>query len=116
MANLNGTGIQYPTLELGGVTYTVKFSRGGILYRLSKSGTNLSDLRAGSGKSFATVIDVLHAALFDQYMGDAESLAELVMSEDKIALASEVVSEALKKVFPPTPVAAPPADQPAAVQ
>ncbi len=111
----NGTGVIYPTLELGGKIYTVKFTRGGILYRLSKSGTNLADLRAGSNKSFATLCDVLHAAIFPEFTGDAEDLAELLMTEGKAGEAGLAISEALKKVFPPTP-AAQAADQAAAIQ
>ena len=34
---INGTGVDYPTIELGGKTYTVKFSRG-MLYRMHKQG------------------------------------------------------------------------------
>lgn len=100
MENTNGTGITYPTLELGGKTYTVKFSRGGMLYRLSKTGTNLADLKGQ--KSFATLVDVLHAALFGQYQGTSEELADLLLSEGKAMAAGEAVSEALKKAFPPT--------------
>lgn len=101
MSDTNGTGIIYPTLELGGKTYIVKFSRGGILYRLSKSGTSLMDLTGGS-KNFAAVIDVLHAALFSQFDGSQEDLAELVLAENKTAEVSAAIGEALKKVFPPT--------------
>lgn len=101
----NGTGIIYPVIELGGIKYTVKFSRGGILYRLSKSGTSLADLTGGS-KNFSAVIDVLHAALFSQFQGSAEDLAELVMTEGKTAEVAQAIGEALKKVFPPTQVTA----------
>lgn len=111
----NGTGIIYPTIELGGKFYTVKFTRGGLLYRLSRSGTSLSDLTSGS-KNFASVIDVLHAALYGQYAGTAEDLAELVLSENKTGELSMVIGEALKKVFPPTQVTAEVTAGPTAVQ
>jgi len=113
MSDTNGTGVVYPTVELGGRIYVVKFTRGGILYRLSKAGVDLAAL--GTVHGFATIIDTLHAALFGQYVGDAESLAELVLAEDKAEQVGEAVSEALKKAFPPiqTPAAGP-ADQIAA--
>lgn len=104
----NGTGIVYPTIELGGKTYTVKFTRGGLLYRLSKSGTNIADLR-NSPRYISTLIECLHAALFDQFGGTPIELAELVYDEDKISLVDQVVAEALKKVFPsPTKAAVEP--------
>lgn len=112
MSEINGTGIEYPKIELGGKVYTVKFTRGGILYRLNKNGTSLSDL--GGAKSFATLIDVFHAALHGQFKGTAEELAELVVSEEKIATVDSVVAEALKKAFPPTQAAAVAADPEAA--
>ncbi len=101
MSETNGSGIIYPTIELGGVTYVVKFTRGGLLYRLSKSATNLSDLASGP-RSLAAVVDVFHAALFGQYNGTPEELAELVLAEDKLAQVSGIVADSLKKVFPPT--------------
>lgn len=100
----NGTGIEYPTIELGGVVYTVKFTRGGLLYDLSKSGSRISDLR--TNKNLATLVDILHAGIFGQYIGSQKDLCELVYEEDKIKLVDEVISEALKKVFPPTSSAA----------
>ncbi len=100
MSETNGTGIIYPTVELGGRLYQVKFTRGGIMYRLSKAGVDLAML--GTTKGFATMIDTLHAALFGQYLGDAESLAELVLAEDKSVQVADAVTEALKKAFPPT--------------
>ncbi len=114
MGETNGTGIEYPTIELGGREYTVKFTRGGILYRLNKNGANLSDL--GGSKSFATLVDVLHAALFGQFNGTTDELAELIVAEEKILAADHAVSEALKKVFPPTQSAAVAADSIAAKQ
>ena len=114
MSQTNGSGLQFPTLDLGGKTYIVKFTRGGLLYRLNKAGANLGDL--GGPKSLAMYIDLLHAALWDQYDGAPDQLADLIFSEDKMSLVGEVVNEALKKVFPPPTPAAAPADQPAAPQ
>lgn len=100
----NGTGITYPTIELGGKVYTVKFTRGGLLYRLSKQGTNLADLRGS--RNFATLVDVLFAGLYGQYEGTSEDLAELILSENKSSAMDEVIAEALKKVTPSTNAAA----------
>lgn len=94
----NGTGITYPTIELGGKTYTVKFTRGGLLYRLSKQGVNLASLN--SVNRFATLVDILFAGLYGQYEGTSEDLAELVLSENKSANMDDVIAEALKKVTP----------------
>lgn len=102
--HLNGTGVQYPTLTLGGHTYTLKFTRGAIMYRLSKTGSQIADL--GTAKSFSTLMDLLHAALYGQYAGSVEDLAELVMAEQAIESVNVAIGEALKKAFPPTPPAA----------
>ncbi len=96
----NGTGIEFPTLELGGKTYTIKFTRGGFVYRLSKSGTDLNSLV--KGRNFAAVMDVLFAALYGQFHGTVEDLAELVLVESKTAEVGLIVRDAIKKVFPPT--------------
>lgn len=102
MSETNGSGIVYPTITLGGVQYVVKFTRGGMLYRLSKSNVSISDVMGSGARSFAANIDMLHAALFGQFNGTAEDLAELVLTEGKILEAGEAVIEALKKVSPPT--------------
>lgn len=103
MANENGTGIIYPTITLGGIEYTVKFTRGGIVYRMSKAGVSISEL--GNPKtSFGALVDILHAALPD-YKGMNEDLANLVLSEDKAGEASRLIAEALGKVFPPSQAA-----------
>lgn len=108
------TGIIYPTIELGGTTYTVKFTRGGLLYRLEKSGTAIADCL--NLASFAKAIDLLHAALWGQFKGTAEDLAEIVLNEGKIAAVSLVLTEALKKVSPPTQSAAAVAEAPLRTQ
>lgn len=96
----NATGIEYPTLELGGKLYTVKFTRGGLMYRLNKAGTSLAAL--GSERSFSAYIDILHAALFGQYDGTPEDLAEIVMAEEKLPQLADAVNNAIKKAFPPS--------------
>ena len=112
MSETNGSGLSFPTLELGGKLYVVKFTRGGLLYRLNKNG---AELNLGGPKSIAATIDLLYAALWNQFVGTEEQLADLVFTEDKMVLVGEILGDALKKVFPPTPTpAAVPADQPAA--
>ena len=112
MSETNGTGIEYPTIELGGKLYIVKFTRGGIMYRLSKAGVDITTL--GTARGFSSIIDMLHAALFGQYLGDAESLAELVINENKTSVVSNAINEALGKAFPPTQTTAAGAAEPAA--
>lgn len=96
------TGVEYPTIELAGVTFTLKFTRGAMLYRLSKSGTAIADMNARGTKTLSAVIDVLHAALFGQFNGTPEELSDLVMNEGKMKEARTAVDIALGKVFPPS--------------
>jgi len=105
MNELNGTGIDYPTLELGGTKYTLKVTRGAMVFRLSDAGINLSELSNGP-RVVSTLIKVLHAAILDQYSGTPEQLCELVLSEDKMKEAGEAVRAALGKVFPTTQIPA----------
>ena len=112
MSQTNGSGLEFPTLELGGKMYIVKFTRGGLLYRLNKNG---AELNLGGPKTISATVDLLYAALWNQFQGTPEDLADLVFGEEKMLLVGQVLGEALKKVFPPTPIpAAAPADQPAA--
>lgn len=98
------TGIEYPTIDLQGVAFTLKFTRGGLLYRLSKTGTQLSDMRAGGTRSFSALIEVLHAALYGQFIGTCDQLAEIVheAGREKILEARIAIDAALGKVFPST--------------
>ncbi len=107
-------GVEYPTIELGGRKYTIYFTRGTMLYRLSKNGTGFEDFVGAKG--FGATIDILHAVISDQgFVGGPEVLAELVTKEKKYQEVRLVIVEAAKKVFPPTQaLAAGTADQPAA--
>lgn len=99
----NGTGVQYPTIELGGQTYTVKFSRA-MLYRLGKAGVKFSpqfkapegDKPGGIQMDFAQVVDVLHLAI--GFQGTHDDLAELVF--DKRNEAVSAIMLAWGKAFP----------------
>ena len=104
---INGTGVDYPTIELGGKTYTVKFSRG-MLYRMHKQGVVFApQVKAGQVlMQFAPLVDVLHLAIgFD---GTHEELAELVYDKRNDAVSALMV--AWGKAFPPTPQAQAPAE------
>jgi len=100
METINGSGVDYPTLELGGKVYTVKFTRGGLMYRVSKNGGSLAELIGNT--SFAAIFDILTAALHGQYTGTAEQLADIAIEEDKLSEIREVLDKAIKKAFPPT--------------
>ncbi len=95
----NGSGIEYPHVTLGGVTYEVKMTRGTLLYRLSRNGIDLRELTGP--KAFSTMVDTLHACIQGHFRSNAESLAEVIMAEDKAVECSNAVNEALKKAFPP---------------
>jgi hypothetical protein len=111
MNEVNGTGIEYPEIELGGKKYVLKLTRGALVYRISKSGSNLTDIYQPGQKAIAAVIDILHCLIKDEFGGTAEQLAELVWENgtDKIREVGNAVRIAVGKVFPPTqaaPVAA----------
>ena len=98
------SGILYPTIELGGVSYELRISREILLYRLSAKGISMINLRGP--KSFATLFDVLYAIVQDRYLGTVEELVSLVHEEQKVSAVDVAVAEVIKKVFPqPTPPA-----------
>ena len=98
----NGTGILYPTIELGGATFTLRFTRGALLYRLSRRGVTTADLNVPA-KSFGALVEVLHATMEPQFLGTHEQLAEIMEAAgiDKLRAYRAAVDEALGKVFPP---------------
>jgi hypothetical protein len=104
---MDQSNIEFPKITLGGVEYTVKFTRGGMIYRMIKSGASFADLVPGSPKFFSAVIDTLHAALFGQFAGSPEELAEIIVSENKVKDCAVALNVAMGKVFPPTQAAAP---------
>ena len=96
----NGTGIDYPRLTLGGVEYELKFTRGALLYRISRRGISVSTLRDPE-RRIAAGVDILHAIIGDQFGGTPEQLADLVFTEEKFAEVIQAVTVAVGKVFPP---------------
>jgi hypothetical protein len=103
--NENGTGIEYPTLKLGETLYTLKFTRGTLLFRMSNMGLNLND-RNDPKTSVAATVKILHAVMQPQFVGTHEDLTDLLLNEDKVREASQALNIALGKVFPPTQAAA----------
>ena len=94
-----GSGQEYPTLEIGGVKYTVKFSRG-LLYRMGKAGVVFAPQVINQGTAvtmpFHQLVDVLTMAI--SWPGDNESLAELVYPIRGDAVAA--LMQAWGKAFP----------------
>lgn len=114
------TGIIYPTVDLDGQTYTLKFTRASILYRLSRNGVDIGDLWRPA-KAAAGVVDVLHAVISDQLAPGVfptpEALAEYLLEPgtDRMRTVANALREAVGKVFPPVAPPAP-ADSKPAVQ
>ncbi len=102
------SNMEYPKLTLGGREYELKFTRGAMIYRVAKSGANFGDLYGNEpSKRLAAVIDCLHAALYGQFPGTVDELADLVIGENKVGEATTALLVTLGKVFPPTQAAAP---------
>jgi hypothetical protein len=107
MDALNGTGIIYPKIELDGKKYELKVSRGALLYDLSRNGVSIGEIHRGDFKSYAAVMDVLHAIIADQLapgvFPTARSLAVYIQEEgtDKVKEVAAAVREAVGKAFPP---------------
>ena len=109
---LNGSPIDWPTLTLGGVTYTVRFTRGALLFKLSESGTTFADM--SGAKAFASLVKGLHAGISPEFPGTPEQLADVLVNEGKVSEAKQAFDAALKKAFPTPPTkAAEAAEQPA---
>jgi hypothetical protein len=101
MNELNGTGVEHPTVTLGGKQYTVKFTRGSLAYRMSKLGVSFADLAPGP-RNFSALVDIFYAALTPQFEGTPEEFAGVVLAEQKVLELDAIVGAAIKKVFPPT--------------
>ena len=110
MDNTNGSGIQWPQITLGGVTYTLKVTKGSLTFRFSKYSIPFRRFGPTAG---AVLAEQLWAILLGQYFGSAESLFEMMFDENHLAAVAAAVDEAVGKVFPP-PTAAPVAAQPEA--
>ncbi len=97
------TGVEYPTVELGGALYEVKFTRG-VLYRLEKQGVMFNPqrkLNAGQVTwhlQFSNIVDVLKECI--GFPGTHEELAELCFDQrDEI---SKILLDAWGNLMLPT--------------
>ena len=93
------TGIDWPTITLGEVTYTLRASQGALLYKLSLKGINPKFEKNFS--DFAKLVDVF-CAFADPAAPPAEAVADLVFAEGKTADLGAAVGQAMGKVFPPS--------------
>jgi hypothetical protein len=118
---MEGTGIEYPTIEIAGKRYTVKFSRG-ALYRLDKAGFDLRELGPSIQRWFpnggrdgnvrlSVLFDVLHSAIAEQLPTgmNAMELCELALPMDspgeetqkRVVEIATAIIQALIKMAPP---------------
>ena len=83
------TGVDYPTIELGGKTYEVKFTRG-LLYQLDKQGIKFNPQFANNAATcgLSSIVDTLKLAI--GFEGTADELAELVYDKRDEALTALV--------------------------
>ncbi len=100
----NGTGVEHPTIELGGRVYTVRMERG-MLYDMAKLGIKYAPKFTPSEENPAVgtismdlvqIVDMLH--LMTGFTGTHRQLTELVY--DKRSEAVSVIAEAWGKAFP----------------
>jgi hypothetical protein len=94
MSELNGTGVEYPTIELGGKTYTVKFT-GAAMRKMEKAGLQFrpsvveqADGNKGVSIGFSNLVDVLMTCI--PFQGTVDELADLAwpkVKRDEIATA-----------------------------
>lgn len=124
-----GSGVTtFPTIELGGQTYTLKFSRGAMQFGISKRGINTLDLNFPA-KRFACSVELIHIVIEESFRvpflgpdgvqfkdaegnllsvgGTVKDLATLIVDEGKIDVCCAAIREALLKVFPPLAPSAP---------
>ncbi len=95
------TGISYPTITLGGIEYTIKFTRGSLLYRLTKIHFDPTDL--SRALTFAKAVDALHALITPTFPGSPEELADAILDNDlSTQQIADSIREALGKAFLPT--------------
>lgn len=134
---MEGSGIVYPTVEIAGRKYTVRFSRV-ALYRLDRAGFDIRTLAGeiqrwlpretttGHREGYvrlSVLFDVLHSAVSDQLPTGttAEQLVEMALPHDmppeevpkKTAEYATAIILALGKMRPPTQSV--PLQEPAAI-
>jgi hypothetical protein len=113
---MEGSGVDYPTIDIEGVQYTLKFSRG-AMYRLDKAGVDFRALARQFEKwktgfvHLSGLVDVIHACLAEQIPDiSAAQLADMLLPislqgtdyTDRVRVLAVAVSQALGKVWPPS--------------
>lgn len=86
------TGVDYPTIELGGKTYAIKWTRAAA-YDLSLAGVNLGGVVSAPGKlsiPFHQVVDGLYILI--GFEGTKHELAELVHGKTQEAYDKMILS------------------------
>jgi len=120
---LNGSPVDYPSVEINGVRFKVKFGLG-AMYRLEKFGIALQDLGGtierdvAAGRNLQTLFAILAAALGTEDAAGAwkpigltpEQLADMLPTE-KLGELSAAISIASGKVSPVATEAIPPATE-----
>lgn len=98
------TGQEYPTIELGGKAYELKFTRG-MIYRLDKMGIVFAPVIRQTGPNttettvkLSNLIDTLHVVI--GFQGTSEELAELAF--DKRDELTFKLTDAWRKVVLPS--------------
>jgi|GEM_PF-4151630 len=78
-------GVDYPTIELGGAPYTIKFTRA-MFYRMGKAGIQFNPVFNGNTAKidFHVLVDVMKLAI--GFTGSADDLAELLFDKRDEAL------------------------------
>jgi hypothetical protein len=95
----NGSGVIYPTVELGGVMYTLRLTQGIARFRLSDAG--LGALEFAGARQFASLCKALHILLDGQFPGSVDQLSELVHNENKLVQVDQAIGLAIKKASGP---------------
>lgn len=94
------SGVGYPEITLGGITYTLRISREIWIFRLSELGVTLTDLIGP--KRHSALIKTLYVIIAGRYQGTVEDLVTLIAAEGKLAAVDVAISDTIKKVFPLT--------------
>jgi hypothetical protein len=120
---MEGSGVDYPTIEIEGQQYTLKFSRG-AMYLLDKQGVDFRRLGRelqmwlprkevpGSGQvHLSGLVDVIHACLAEQFPGvTAARFADMLLPiglqgvdyQNRVGALAIAVIQALGKAWPPS--------------
>lgn len=105
----------YPTVELAGQKYVVKFRCGDAIRLKAEHGIDLFALQSEKMRGtdgVDSIIKLLRAGLAHQVTYSVEELSDMIPL-DQIRAIDKIVAEAIKKAFPtPTTAAPAPAETP----